>query len=55
MNEQQIQALIGILRSSECEVTYEVKKKPKGVHITIEVTQEEMDALMHGIRENKGE
>ena len=41
---------MGILRTMPCEVSYEVKKKPKGVHITIDVTQEQMDAI---VRETK--
>lgn len=46
MNEKQIEALMGILRTMPCEVSYEVKKGPKGVHITIDVTQEFMDELI---------
>lgn len=30
-----------------CEVNYVVKKKPKGVHITIDITKEEMDSILN--------
>ena len=46
MNEQALQALMNLIRNNNCEVTYEVKKNPQGVHIIIDVTKEEMDKLI---------
>lgn len=30
-----------------CEVNYVVKKKPKGVHITIDVSKDQMEEIMN--------
>ena len=43
--EQTIQGLISLLRISQFDVEFKVKKKPAGIKITIEVTQEQMDVL----------
>lgn len=43
--EQVIQGLTGLLHTMPFQVEYKVKKKPQGMKITIEVTQEQMDAL----------
>lgn len=43
--EQTIQGLVNLLRISQFDVEFKVKKKPAGIKITIEVTQEQMDVL----------
>lgn len=43
--EQMIQGLTNLLRTTAFTVEYKVKKKPKGVKVIIEVTQEQMDTL----------
>ena len=43
--EQTIQGLVSLLRTSPFQVEFKVKKKPAGIKITIEVTQEQMDCL----------
>lgn len=47
MDEQMIQVLMNLIRTMPCEVNYVVKKKPKGVHITIDITKEEMDSIFN--------
>ena len=54
--EQTIQGLINLLRISQFDVEFKVKKKPAGIKITIEVTQEQMDVLADKmIKEHKEE
>ena len=44
--EQTIQGLADMLRTSPFQVEFKVKKKPQGIKVIYEVTQEEMDTLM---------
>lgn len=44
--EQAIQSLVNILRTMPFSVEFKVVKKPKGIKIIHEVTQEEMDAIV---------
>ena len=46
MNEQMIQALTNLMQTMPCEFSYEVKNEPKGIHIVIDVTQEQMDEIV---------
>jgi hypothetical protein len=43
--EQTIQGLANMLRTSPFQVEFKVKKKPAGIKVIIEVTQEQMDGL----------
>lgn len=43
--EQVIQGLTNLLQSSPFTVEYKVKKKPAGIKVIIEVTQEQMKSL----------
>lgn len=43
--EQTIQGLSDMMRTSPFQVEFKVKKKPTGIKITIEVTQEQMDRM----------
>lgn len=43
--EQVIQGLTGLLQSTPFTVEYKVKKKPQGIKVIIEVTQEQMDSM----------
>ncbi len=43
--EQAIQSLANMLRTSPFQVEFKVKKKPKGIKVIIEVTQEQMDGI----------
>jgi hypothetical protein len=43
--EQTIQGLAGLLRRSAFQVEFKVKKKPKGIKVIIEVTQEQMKGI----------
>lgn len=43
--QQVIQGLISLLQSTPFSVEYKVKKKPKGIKVVIEVTQEQMESL----------
>ena len=40
--EQTIQGLADLLRKSQFSVEYKAKKKPQGIKVIIEVTQEQM-------------
>lgn len=45
-----------MLRTTSFQVEFKVKKKPAGIKITIEVTQEQMDCLADKmIKEHKDE
>lgn len=44
--EQAIQSLANILRTMPFSVEFKVVKRPKGIKIIHEVTQEEMDAIV---------
>lgn len=43
--EQVIQGLTNLMRYTPFTVEYKVKKRPKGIRVIIEVTQEQMDSL----------
>lgn len=44
--EQAIQAIADMMRTSGFAVELQVKKKPKGIKVIIEVTQEQVDAMV---------
>ena len=44
--EQAIQQLADLLRVRPFTVEYKVKKKPQGIKVIFEVTQEQMDAMI---------
>lgn len=44
--EQVIQDIAGLLRVSPFSIEYKVKKRPQGVKIILEVTQEDMNKLI---------
>lgn len=46
--ELAIQNITSMLRSNPFTFEFKVKKKPKGIRIIYEVTQEEMDAITRG-------
>ena len=43
--EQTIQGLANMLRTSPFQVEFKVKKKPAGIKVIIEVTQEQMEGI----------
>ena len=43
--EQTIQGLADMLRTSPFQVEFKVKKKPAGIKVIIEVTQEQMNGI----------
>lgn len=43
--EQVIAELADLLRKTRFQVEYKVKKRPQGIKVIIEVTQEQMDAV----------
>ena len=45
MREQAIQQVSGLLRTNPFSVEFKVVKKPKGIKVIYEVTQEEMDMI----------
>ena len=54
MREQAIQNIVGLLRTAPFKMEFKVVKKPKGIKIIYEVTQEEMDMLVSkGLKKNK--
>ena len=46
IREQAIQGLAGMLRTSPFQVEFKVKKKPAGIKVIIEVTQEKMERMV---------
>lgn len=44
--EQAIQQLADLLRVHPFKIEYQVKKKPQGIKVIFEVTQEQMDAFL---------
>jgi hypothetical protein len=52
MSKEMINELVNLLRHTKCDVSYEVKDKPQGVHITIDVTQEQMDEIVNRMQPN---
>ena len=53
--EQAIQSLVNILRTVPFSVEFKVKKKPAGITIIYEVTQEEMDEIMKNATRKESE
>lgn len=51
--EQVIQGLTNLLQSTPFTVKYKVKKKPAGIKVIIEVTQEQMDSLTKQVIEKR--
>jgi len=51
MSEEIITELVNLLRHTKCDVSYEVKEKPQGVHITIDVTQKQMDEIINDMQQ----
>lgn len=51
--EQVIQSIANQLRHSQFSIEFKVVKKPKGIKIIHEVTQQEMDALLQTAKEKK--
>ena len=45
LREQFIEHFADMMRYTPFSVEYKAKKRPEGIKITIEVTQEEMDAI----------
>jgi len=53
--EQSVQIITDMLRHNPFTFEFKVKKKPKGIKVIYEVTQEEMDALMDSKTNEKTE
>lgn len=51
--EQVIQGLTDLLQSASFTVEYKVKKKPQGIKVIIEVTQEQMESLAKQVIEKR--
>ena len=49
--EQAIQAIASMMRDYGFNLEFKVKKKPQGVKVIIEVTQEQMDAMMDNMKQ----
>lgn len=52
--EQVIQGLADMMRRMPFQTEFKVKKKPTGIKVTIEVTQEEMDMILNQTIEKNG-
>lgn len=48
--EQTIQAIADMMRTTGFDVELQVKKKPKGIKVIIEVTQEQMDVMVEQMK-----
>ena len=48
--EQAIQAIADTMRDCGFDVEFQVKKKPKGIKVIIEVTQEQMDVMVEQMK-----
>ena len=53
--EQAIQAIADMMRNYGFNLEFKVKKKPQGVKVIIEVTQEQMDAMVDNMKQKMGE
>ena len=53
--EQVIQVIADMMRDSGFNLEFKVKKKPAGINIIIEVTQEQMDAMVDNMKQKMGE
>ncbi len=51
--EQVIQSLANLMRTTSFTSEFKVVKKPKGIKVIIEVTQEQMTAIMEQARNKK--
>jgi hypothetical protein len=51
--EQAIQANADMMRDSGFNLEFKVKKKPAGVKVIIEVTQEQMDTMVDNMKQKK--
>ena len=51
--EQVIQGLTNLLKYTSFTVGYKVKKKPQGIKVIIEVTQEQMESLAKQVIEKR--
>ena len=48
--EQAIQAIANMMRTTGFDIELKVKKKPKGIKVIIEVTQEQMDVMVEQMK-----
>lgn len=53
--EQVIQVIADMMRDSGFNLEFKVKKKPAGIKVIIEVTQEQMDAMVDNMKQKKEE
>lgn len=53
--EQVIQSLANMMRTTSFTSEFKVVKKPKGIKVIIEVTQEQMDMMLKQNNPNKQE
>ena len=53
MREQAIQNVAQLLRNNPFNVEFKVVKKPKGIKVIYEVTQAEMDMMLHKAAEKE--
>ena len=53
LREKVIEGIADLLRCSSFSFEYRVKKKPEGVKVISEVTQEQLDAIMAKAKEKK--
>ena len=44
--EQALQSIMGLLSNNPFTFEFQVKKRPKGIRVIYEMTQEDMDAMM---------
>ena len=48
--EQTIQGIADMLRTTPFQVEFKVKKRPQGIKVIIDVTQEQMDATIESVK-----
>ena len=53
--EQAIQVIADMMRNTGFDVEFKVKKRPAGIKVIIEVTQEQMDAMVDNMKQKMGE
>ena len=53
--EQVIQVIADMMRNTGFDMEFKVKKKPAGIKVIIEVTQEQMDAMVDNMKQKMGE
>lgn len=49
--EQAIHGIADMLRTTPFQVEFKVKKRPQGIKVIIEVTQEQMDATVESMKQ----